>query len=149
MGVEKEIISPGDGATYPKCGQMVVIHYIACLVDGSVIDSSRSRGNPFKFRIGKGEVIKDGDCGDDDVHYDGDIDRFDEDDDDDVHMMVRYDEDDDDDVHMMVTLIVMMKMVIVVMVMFIMMVTLIVMIKLVNVAMLTERNDNGDVIMIE
>ncbi|KAH9490887.1 hypothetical protein Btru_034200 [Bulinus truncatus] len=58
MGVEKEIISPGDGATYPKTGQMVVIHYTASLVDGQKIDSSRDRGNPFKFRIGKGEVIK-------------------------------------------------------------------------------------------
>ncbi|GFN81431.1 peptidylprolyl isomerase [Plakobranchus ocellatus] len=58
VGLEKEIISPGDGATYPKNGQMVVIHYTACLVDGSVIDSSRSRGSPFKFKIGKGEVIK-------------------------------------------------------------------------------------------
>ncbi|KAK3794527.1 hypothetical protein RRG08_003678 [Elysia crispata] len=58
MGVQKEIINPGDGATYPKRGQMVVIHYTACLTDGSELDSSRSRGNPFKFRIGKGEVIK-------------------------------------------------------------------------------------------
>ncbi|CAL1534703.1 unnamed protein product, partial [Lymnaea stagnalis] len=58
MGVEKQIISPGDGATYPKTGQTVVIHYTASLVDGQKIDSSRDRGNPFKFRIGKGEVIK-------------------------------------------------------------------------------------------
>lgn len=63
MGVEKEIISPGDGATYPKCGQTVVIHYTACLCDGSIIDSSRNRGNPFKFKIGKGEVIKGWDVG--------------------------------------------------------------------------------------
>ncbi|XP_035827979.1 peptidyl-prolyl cis-trans isomerase FKBP1B isoform X1 [Aplysia californica] len=59
MGVEKQIISPGDGATYPKTGQTVVIHYTASLVDGLKIDSSRDRGHPFKFRIGKGEVIKD------------------------------------------------------------------------------------------
>ncbi|RUS85242.1 hypothetical protein EGW08_007003, partial [Elysia chlorotica] len=30
----------------------------ACLTDGRELDSSRSRGNPFKFRIGRGEVIK-------------------------------------------------------------------------------------------
>ncbi|BFZ16506.1 hypothetical protein BsWGS_19545 [Bradybaena similaris] len=58
MGVEKEIISPGDGATYPKAGQTVVIHYTASLANGQKIDSSRDRGSPFKFCIGKGEVIK-------------------------------------------------------------------------------------------
>ncbi len=46
------------GSTYPKKNQTVVVHYTGTLNDGSVFDSSRTRGKPFKFCIGKGEVIK-------------------------------------------------------------------------------------------
>ena len=31
---------------------------IGTLENGSVFDSSRTRGKPFKFRVGKGEVIQ-------------------------------------------------------------------------------------------
>jgi len=58
MGVEVIPISAGDGSTYPKKHQTVVVHYTGTLQDGSVFDSSRTRGKPFKFSIGKGEVIK-------------------------------------------------------------------------------------------
>uniref|UniRef100_A0A3Q2Q3K7 peptidylprolyl isomerase n=2 Tax=Fundulus heteroclitus TaxID=8078 RepID=A0A3Q2Q3K7_FUNHE len=58
MGVEIETISPGDGRTFPKKGQRVVVHYVGTLEDGKVFDSSRSRGKPFKFRIGHQEVIR-------------------------------------------------------------------------------------------
>ncbi|XP_037032119.1 peptidyl-prolyl cis-trans isomerase Fkbp12 [Bradysia coprophila] len=58
MGVEVIPISPGDGSTYPKKNQTVVVHYTGTLQDGSVFDSSRNRGKPFKFCIGKGEVIR-------------------------------------------------------------------------------------------
>ncbi|KAJ6649747.1 Peptidyl-prolyl cis-trans isomerase Fkbp12 [Pseudolycoriella hygida] len=58
MGVDVIPISPGDGSTFPKKHQTVVVHYTGTLQDGSVFDSSRTRGKPFKFSIGKGEVIR-------------------------------------------------------------------------------------------
>ncbi|KAJ8933603.1 hypothetical protein NQ314_013913 [Rhamnusium bicolor] len=58
MGVQVETISPGDGQTFPKTGQTVVVHYTGTLQNGQKFDSSRDRGSPFKFHIGKGEVIR-------------------------------------------------------------------------------------------
>ncbi|KAK8380880.1 hypothetical protein O3P69_008059 [Scylla paramamosain] len=58
MGVEVFTTSPGNGQTWPKTGQQVVVHYTGTLSDGSKFDSSRDRGKPFKFRIGLGEVIR-------------------------------------------------------------------------------------------
>ncbi|XP_078205997.1 peptidyl-prolyl cis-trans isomerase FKBP1B isoform X2 [Callithrix jacchus] len=48
---------PG-GRTFPKKGQTCVVHYTGMLQNGKKFDSSRDRNKPFKFRIGKQEVIK-------------------------------------------------------------------------------------------
>uniref|UniRef100_A0A7E4ZSM7 peptidylprolyl isomerase n=1 Tax=Panagrellus redivivus TaxID=6233 RepID=A0A7E4ZSM7_PANRE len=58
MGVDIETITPGDGATFPQKGQTVTCHYVLSLTNGKKVDSSRDRGKPFQFKIGKGEVIK-------------------------------------------------------------------------------------------
>uniref|UniRef100_A0A3P8NZG5 peptidylprolyl isomerase n=1 Tax=Astatotilapia calliptera TaxID=8154 RepID=A0A3P8NZG5_ASTCA len=56
MGVEIETITPGR--TFPKKGQTCVVHYVGSLTDGRKFDSSRDRDKPFRFKIGKQEVIR-------------------------------------------------------------------------------------------
>eukprot|EP00419_Tripos_fusus_P064855 CAMPEP_0172931408 /NCGR_PEP_ID=MMETSP1075-20121228/219482_1 /TAXON_ID=2916 /ORGANISM="Ceratium fusus, Strain PA161109" /LENGTH=247 /DNA_ID=CAMNT_0013792731 /DNA_START=81 /DNA_END=825 /DNA_ORIENTATION=- len=63
MGVEKEILKPGDGATKPVAGNTVTMHYTGTLTNGTKFDSSVDRGQPFQCKIGVGQVIKGWDVG--------------------------------------------------------------------------------------
>ncbi len=56
-GLKYEVITAGTGAT-PKAGQTVIVHYTGTLDDGTKFDSSRDRNEPFKFKLGAGQVIK-------------------------------------------------------------------------------------------
>lgn len=47
----------GQGAS-PRLGQRVSVHYTGWLTNGQKFDSSRDRGTPFSFTLGRGEVIK-------------------------------------------------------------------------------------------
>ncbi|ESO02599.1 hypothetical protein HELRODRAFT_185002 [Helobdella robusta] len=57
-GVLKEILKEGEGTEHPLTGDMVSVHYVGKLPDGTVFDSSRDRGDLFEFNLGKGTVIK-------------------------------------------------------------------------------------------
>lgn len=51
-------MSSFPGNNFPKNGQTAVVHYVGTLDNGKEFDSSRKRGKPFKFTVGKGEVIR-------------------------------------------------------------------------------------------
>jgi FK506-binding protein 1 len=58
MGVERELLSKGDGSSFPSKGDHLTMHYVGTLKDGTVFDSSRARGKPLNFIIGIGAVIR-------------------------------------------------------------------------------------------
>lgn len=56
-GLQYTDVKPGVGKT-PEQGQIVIVHYTGTLADGTRFDSSRDRKDPFKFKLGAGQVIK-------------------------------------------------------------------------------------------
>ena len=53
--IEDLIVGNGDGAS---AGQRVSVHYTGWLTNGNKFDSSKDRGQPFMFSLGRGEVIR-------------------------------------------------------------------------------------------
>jgi len=56
-GLEYIEVEAGTGAQ-AEAGKTVSVHYTGKLQDGTVFDSSVSRGDPIEFPLGKGRVIK-------------------------------------------------------------------------------------------
>jgi peptidylprolyl isomerase len=52
----------GSGAQ-PQAGDMVQVHYIGTLADGTEFDNSYKRGEPISFVLGRGQVIQGWDMG--------------------------------------------------------------------------------------
>lgn len=61
-GVVKDVTRDGVGE-YPNNGDEITAHYTGRLLDGTIFDSSVTRGKPFKFTLGQGQVIKGWDLG--------------------------------------------------------------------------------------
>jgi len=51
-----EVLVPGEG-DLPQDGEVVTLHYIGYLVDGTEFDNSYTRNEPVTFAIGRGMVI--------------------------------------------------------------------------------------------
>lgn len=54
LGIED--VKQGSGPA-AKAGDVVSVHYTGKLLDGTVFDSSRTRGQPIEFPLGQGQVI--------------------------------------------------------------------------------------------
>ena len=55
--VKIDEVTVGTGAEAVN-GKTVSVHYTGTLMDGKKFDSSLDRGQPFKFELGKGQVIQ-------------------------------------------------------------------------------------------
>jgi FKBP-type peptidyl-prolyl cis-trans isomerase FkpA len=60
LKIEELVVGTGDEA---KKGQTVSVHYTGWLTDGTKFDSSKDRGQPFQFPLGRGHVIQGWDQG--------------------------------------------------------------------------------------
>ncbi|MBQ7256990.1 MAG: FKBP-type peptidyl-prolyl cis-trans isomerase [Abditibacteriota bacterium] len=56
-GLKIEDIKVGEGEAVEE-GDTVKVHYTGMLTNGKVFDSSKERGEPFRFTVGAGNVIQ-------------------------------------------------------------------------------------------
>jgi FK506-binding protein 1 len=56
-GVEIVSVFKGDGVHFPRKGQFALVHYVASLENGTIIESSRKRGRPLDFLVGARHVV--------------------------------------------------------------------------------------------
>lgn len=57
-GLRYQPMAPGFGDATPQSGNLVSAHYRGTLLDGTVFDDSYKRGQPIRFPVGVGRVIK-------------------------------------------------------------------------------------------
>ena len=57
-GLMYEIVAKGSSDVKPRPGDMVSAHYTGMFLDGRKFDSSVDRGDPIRFPVGAGRVIK-------------------------------------------------------------------------------------------
>ena len=57
-GLMYEIVAKGSGTSKPRTGDTVSAHYTGKFLDGRTFDSSVERGEPIRFPVGTGRVIK-------------------------------------------------------------------------------------------
>lgn len=61
LGVDDLVVGDGDAAT---AGKRVTVHYVGVAFrSGEEFDASWNRGEPFQFKVGKGQVIPGWDAG--------------------------------------------------------------------------------------
>jgi peptidylprolyl isomerase len=61
LGIEDLVVGDGEEAT---AGQKVTVHYVGVSFStGAEFDASWDRGQPFEFKLGKGQVIPGWDAG--------------------------------------------------------------------------------------
>jgi len=52
-GLQYRVLEEGGGGASPQLGDRVTVHYTGTLTDGTVFDSSRTRGRPATFTLGR------------------------------------------------------------------------------------------------
>lgn len=61
LGIDDLVVGDGDAAT---AGNKVTVHYVGVAFrSGEEFDASWNRGEPFQFKLGKGQVIPGWDAG--------------------------------------------------------------------------------------
>ncbi len=57
-GLKYLLTKEGEGEATPRPGDTLTVHYTGTLLEGAKFDSSRDRGTPFRFPVGRGRVIR-------------------------------------------------------------------------------------------